>query len=147
MKQVGWLSLFVLGLVCGLLLFTVLESFETGKDGLSEDPRDVGLGWAWLAFGFIAQAVFMCRFLVQWIATERARSSVVPTAFWWLSLFGGLMLLTYFVRRGDPVGVAGQLFGVVVYVRNLFFIRREAAEQGGESESEQAVLDNTADAR
>ena len=58
-------------------------------------------------------------------ASERARSSVVPVQFWWLSLVGGLMLLTYFLRRGDPVGVAGQLFGVVVYSRNLLFIARD----------------------
>ncbi len=66
----------------------------------------------------------MSRMLVQWIASERARSSVVPTSFWWLSLIGGMMLLTYFLRRGDPVGVAGQLFGVVVYGRNLVLILR-----------------------
>ncbi|NJL29586.1 MAG: lipid A biosynthesis protein [Thermoanaerobaculia bacterium] len=91
------------------------------------DPREVGLSWAWLVFGFAAQALFMGRMLVQWIASEKAKSSVVPVAFWWLSVIGGLMLLAYFLRRGDPVGVLGQLFGVVVYARNLIFIHRGGA--------------------
>ncbi len=88
------------------------------------DAKLAGLPAAWLIFGFSAQAIFMSRMLVQWIASERARSSVVPVAFWWLSLIGGLMLLTYFVRRGDPVGVLGQLFGVLVYSRNLILLSR-----------------------
>lgn len=117
----------MLGLVCGLAVFALLEGFgRPAPGGHLGDPRDVGLSWAWLAFGFTAQVIFMGRMLVQWIATEKARSSVVPVAFWWLSLVGGMMLLTYFLRRGDPVGVAGQLFGVVVYARNLLFIRRDA---------------------
>lgn len=90
------------------------------------DPRAVGLPWGWLIFGFLAQGVFMARMIVQWVASERARASVVPQAFWWLSLIGGVMLLVYFLRRGDPVGVWGQLLGVVVYVRNLALMRRAA---------------------
>jgi len=62
--------------------------------------------------------------LVQWIATEKNRQSVVPVLFWWFSLFGGLILLIYFLRRGDPVGVVGQLFGSVVYAANLAPILR-----------------------
>lgn len=123
------LGVFVVGLATGLAAFSFLEGFgqPPPASGVVEDPRHIGLSWAWLAFGFGAQAIFMSRMLVQWIATERARSSVVPVSFWWLSLCGGLMLLTYFLRRGDPVGVVGQLFGVVVYVRNLVFIRRDGS--------------------
>ena len=88
------------------------------------DPLDAGLSWYWLAFGFGAQLVFTARMLAQWIASERARASVVPLSFWILSVVGGLMLLAYFVRRGDPVGVAGQAFDLTVYGRNLLFIRR-----------------------
>jgi len=136
-RRTGWQTAlavtFGLGLLCGLALFAFFEGFGHPQLDLpGTDPRAVGLSWPWLAFGFGAQAIFMSRMLVQWIATERARSSVVPKAFWWLSLFGGLMLLTYFLRRGDPVGVAGQLFGVVVYGRNLFFLRREAEQEVGE---------------
>ena len=93
------------------------------------DPLSVGLPYAWLAFGFAAQAVFMARMLVQWIASERAQRSVVPKAFWWLSLVGGCMLMVYFVRRGDPVGVWGQLLGIVVYIRNLTLSRRDEGER------------------
>lgn len=90
------------------------------------DVRAVGLPWYWLAVGFGAQALFMARFLVQWWTSERMKSSVVPVSFWWLSIFGGLILLIYFLRRGDPVGVLGQSFGVFVYLRNLILIHREA---------------------
>lgn len=93
------------------------------------DPLDAGLPWWWLAFGFGAQLLFTGRMLVQWIASERAKRSVVPTAFWILSALGGLMLFTYFLRRGDPVGVTGQAFGLVIYARNLFFIRRSQTEE------------------
>jgi lipid-A-disaccharide synthase-like uncharacterized protein len=67
--------------------------------------------------------------LVQWIATEKRRQSVVPALFWWFSLFGGLVLLIYFLRRGDPVGALGQLFGFVVYARNLMLISRVVKQQ------------------
>lgn len=97
------------------------------------DPRLAGLPWWWLAFGFLAQGLFMGRMLVQWWASERARASVVPAAFWWLSIVGGTMLLVYFWRRGDPVGVAGQLFGVVVYARNLWFIHRPSKAADAEA--------------
>lgn len=77
----------------------------------------------WLAiFGLTAQAVFMSRMLIQWIATERARASVVPIAFWWLSLVGAMMLLAYGILDRDIVIIAAQMFGFVVYARNLWFI-------------------------
>jgi lipid-A-disaccharide synthase-like uncharacterized protein len=84
-----------------------------------------GLPWYWMVFGFGAQALFMSRMVVQWWASEKAKRSVVPVSFWILSLIGGLTLMVYFLRRGDPVGVAGQAFGLVVYLRNLVFIKRE----------------------
>ncbi|MEO0459711.1 MAG: lipid-A-disaccharide synthase N-terminal domain-containing protein [Myxococcota bacterium] len=93
------------------------------------DPLDAGLPWYWLAFGFGAQILFTARMLVQWIASERAKASVVPSAFWVLSALGGLMLMTYFLRRGDPVGVTGQSFGLAIYARNLIFIRRGRSEK------------------
>lgn len=91
--------------------------------------------WAgvWLAlFGLLAQTVFMGRMLVQWIATERARASVIPEIFWWMSLSGAAMLLVYGIMRRDIVIIAAQLFGFGVYCRNLWFIRtarREAASR------------------
>lgn len=65
----------------------------------------------------------MSRFLVQWLSSEREQRSVIPVAFWYLSLAGGAMLLTYAIQRRDPVFIFGQSFGVVVYVRNLQLIR------------------------
>lgn len=79
----------------------------------------------WLGIGFTAQVIFGSRFLVQWIASERAGRSIIPEIFWILSLAGGLMLLTYAVWRKDPVFILGQSTGIFVYSRNLWFIRRD----------------------
>jgi len=78
----------------------------------------------WLAIGLLGQAFFSARFLVQWIATERRRRSVVPHQFWYFSIGGGLTLLAYAIHRGDPVFILGQAAGLFVYSRNLYFIRR-----------------------
>ncbi len=72
--------------------------------------------------GFIGQALFGSRFVIQWIASERARASVVPRLFWWLSLAGGTMLLAYAIWRKDPVFIFGQGLGLFVYTRNLMLI-------------------------
>jgi lipid-A-disaccharide synthase-like uncharacterized protein len=81
----------------------------------------------WLAIGLLGQALFSARFLVQWIASERRRRSVVPRAFWYFSVGGGLTLLAYAIYRRDPVFIIGQGAGVFVYARNLWFIYRPAA--------------------
>ena len=85
---------------------------------------------AWVIFGLAAQLMFTARFLLQWIASERARDSVMPVAFWYFSLAGGVMLLAYALYRADPVFILGQALGVLIYVRNLWLIhakrRREA---------------------
>jgi lipid-A-disaccharide synthase-like uncharacterized protein len=84
----------------------------------------VRLDW-WLVLGFLAQALFTMRFLVQWIASERAGKSVVPIAFWFFSIGGGALLLVYALYRRDPVFIAGQAFGVFIYARNLYFELRD----------------------
>jgi len=84
----------------------------------------LNLDW-WVLLGFAAQALFTMRFLVQWIASERAGRSVMPMAFWLFSIGGGLLLLIYALYRRDPVFIAGQAFGVFVYLRNLYFVMRE----------------------
>ena len=76
----------------------------------------------WVVLGFVAQGFFTMRFVVQWIASERARRSVIPVAFWFFSIGGGALLLVYALYRRDPVFIAGQALGLVVYVRNLYFI-------------------------
>ena len=78
----------------------------------------------WLGVGLLGQAAFSARFAVQWVATERARHSVVPTAFWLLSIAGSALLLAYAIYRRDPVFILGQSGGLLIYARNLYFIRR-----------------------
>jgi lipid-A-disaccharide synthase-like uncharacterized protein len=82
-----------------------------------------------LVLGFLGQAFFSARFLVQWIVSERRSESVVPLAFWIFSLLGGALLLTYAIYRKDPVFILGQGAGLVVYVRNLMLIYRKRAAQ------------------
>jgi lipid-A-disaccharide synthase-like uncharacterized protein len=79
----------------------------------------------WVAFGFAAQVMFFARFFIQWVVSERRRKSVIPDAFWYLSLAGGLMLLTYAIHRRDPVFIVGQSAGAFIYLRNIVLIRRE----------------------
>jgi len=81
----------------------------------------------WIAIGFLGQALFTSRFLVQWIASERRGESVIPLAFWWLSILGGLTLLSYAIWRQDPVFILGQATGLFVYGRNLVLIGRKRA--------------------
>jgi lipid-A-disaccharide synthase-like uncharacterized protein len=78
----------------------------------------------WVAIGFLGQACFSARFLVQWISSERKKQSVVPVYFWYFSLLGGIILTVYAIQRQDPVFVLGQGFGLLVYVRNLMLIRK-----------------------
>ena len=80
--------------------------------------------WIWLAVGFLGQALFSCRFIVQWLVSEREGRSVIPQAFWYFSLFGGMTLLLYAVHKQDPVFIVGQAGGVFIYSRNLYFIWR-----------------------
>lgn len=81
--------------------------------------------WFWLAVGFVGQALFSTRFLVQWLSSERKGRSVVPLEFWYFSLVGGATLLSYAIYRADPVFIVGQLTGLFIYGRNLQLIRRE----------------------
>lgn len=82
----------------------------------------------WLAVGFVGQALFTMRFLVQWLQSERMRRSVVPEAFWYFSLLGGATLLAYAIHRKDPVFIVGQAVGLFIYLRNLYFILRTRKE-------------------
>jgi lipid-A-disaccharide synthase-like uncharacterized protein len=81
----------------------------------------------WLSIGLLGQALFSARFIVQWIASERRKRSVVPRAFWYFSVGGGITLLAYAIYRRDPVFIIGQGAGLFVYARNLWFIHRQAA--------------------
>ena len=76
----------------------------------------------WLGLGLVAQLMFSARFFVQWIATERARASIIPETFWYFSFVGGVLLLAYAIYRVDPVFILGQATGLVIYARNIYFI-------------------------
>jgi lipid-A-disaccharide synthase-like uncharacterized protein len=83
------------------------------------DPKHL-----WLVVGFLGQSLFSGRFLLQWIATERQKKSVIPRSFWFLSLGGGAVLLLYSIHQKDPVFIAGQATGLLIYSRNLWFLRK-----------------------
>ena len=77
-----------------------------------------------LLIGLLGQGLFASRFIVQWIYSEKKGESAIPIIFWYLSVFGGIGLLIYAIFRQDPVIILGQLFGIVIYVRNLILIYR-----------------------
>ncbi|NOZ12023.1 MAG: hypothetical protein GXO69_00070 [Acidobacteria bacterium] len=81
-----------------------------------------------VTLGFVAQGVFASRFIVQWIASEREKRSVIPMAFWYLSFCGGLLLTVYAIYRKDPVFILGQASGLIVYSRNIILRWREARQ-------------------
>jgi lipid-A-disaccharide synthase-like uncharacterized protein len=102
----------------------VLVDLSRAVGAYLQDVFVTRLDW-WVLLGLLAQALFTMRFLVQWIASERAGRSVIPLAFWIFSLGGGVLLLVYALYRKDVVFIAGQAFGVFVYLRNLYFVLRE----------------------
>ena len=88
-------------------------------------------GWVefwWVVFGLVGQLAFSGRFIVQWFASERARKSVMPIAFWYFSIVGGLILFAYAIHRQDPVFILGQSLGLIIYTRNLWLIHAERRE-------------------
>ena len=101
----------------------MLVDIANSVGGYLHDVFVINLDWGILV-GYIAQALFAMRFVVQWIASERAGRSVVPMAFWVFSIGGGILLLGYALYRKDPVFIIGQAFGVFVYLRNLQFVLR-----------------------
>jgi lipid-A-disaccharide synthase-like uncharacterized protein len=81
----------------------------------------------WLAIGLIGQTLFFMRFLIQWVVSEKNKRSVIPDVFWYFSLGGGLILLTYAIHRQDIVFTLGQSIGVFVYIRNIMLVRKTNA--------------------
>jgi lipid-A-disaccharide synthase-like uncharacterized protein len=97
----------------------------------------------WVIIGFAAQFLFMMRFVVQWISSERARRSVVPAAFWYFSIGGGLILFLYALHKGDPVFTLGQGLGLFIYVRNFSLIlkAKRIARQGSPTSEARRLAD------
>ena len=108
--------------------------FEHLIDALLHYVNDMPLGdLVWLGIGLVGQCLFMMRFIVQWIHSERHQQSLIPVSFWYLSLSGGLIVLAYGVHRVDPVIILGQLPGTIVYTRNLMLLRRAAKQKISQS--------------
>ena len=85
----------------------------------------MNIEYIWLGVGLLGQGIFSARFIVQWFVSEKVKRSVIPVAFWYLSLFGGVTLLLYSIYKRDPVFILGQSTGVLIYSRNLYLIQRE----------------------
>jgi len=100
---------------------------ETLADWLG---AETGAELTWILVGLGGQVLFMMRFLVQWIVSERAHRSTIPVAFWWLSIGGAAILLAYAVWRTDPVFILGQSTGFLIYARNLWLIHAERRADG-----------------
>jgi lipid-A-disaccharide synthase-like uncharacterized protein len=86
---------------------------------------DFDIDGGWLVVGFLGQALFSARFIVQWLSSEKLKKSVIPRTFWYFSLAGGATLLAYAIHRRDPVFIVGQAAGLLIYARNLQFLWRE----------------------
>ena len=104
----------------------ILASLSRWLHSVFIDQLDV-----WVILGLVAQFMFTMRFVVQWIASEKARRSVVPATFWTFSIVGGALLLVYAIYREDPVFILGQAAGLFIYFRNVWFIRRERRGTNG----------------
>jgi lipid-A-disaccharide synthase-like uncharacterized protein len=92
---------------------------------LGQEHRFLGLDWSYLMIlGFIGNATFSTRFLVQWLASERQGKSVIPISFWYWSIAGSFMMFLYFLFRRDPVGILAYLPNSIIYIRNLMLIRK-----------------------
>ena len=79
----------------------------------------------WIIVGFIGQAFFFMRFLIQWIVSEKRGESTIPLAFWYCSIGGSIIILSYAIHRQDPVFILGQSMGSIIYIRNLILISRK----------------------
>jgi lipid-A-disaccharide synthase-like uncharacterized protein len=90
---------------------------------LEEVTEDKTVQYIWYGVGFLGQGIFGGRMLLQWLATEKARESVIPISFWYMSLVGALITLSYAIYQTDPVFITAQAGGLIVYIRNLYFIR------------------------
>ena len=84
----------------------------------------------WLVVGLIGQGLFSARFFVQWLQSEKLKKSVIPSAFWYFSMAGGITLLAYAIHRRDPVFIIGQGTGLFIYFRNLQFLWRDRSKRG-----------------
>lgn len=121
----------VVAIVAVAAIFLLLRVWAWEIEEVQRQPDHVSRQvWFWLGIGVLGQAMFAARFLVQWLATERARRSVVPKSFWYLSLGASVLQSAAFLQRGEYIFGVGMLATVLIYLRNIWFVRKEGAEQG-----------------
>ena len=103
----------------------MITSFIIAVTWFGEEHRFLGLDWSYIMIlGFIGNALFSMRFLVQWLASERQGESVIPVSFWYWSIGGSILMCAYFVFRRDPIGILAYLPNSLIYIRNLMLIRK-----------------------
>ena len=107
------------------MTWCVMEIFKFELWAKDEKEKKMSTDQIWLIVGFIGQTVFASRFLIQWIVSERASKSIIPNIFWWISLAGSMILLSYAIHKLDPVFIMGQSCGFLIYSRNLYLIKKE----------------------
>ena len=101
----------------------------------TEPHRVLGLDWSYLTLlGIVGSLAFSMRFILQWAHSERAKRSIIPTSFWYWSIVGSIIMLTYFIMRRDPAGILAYLPNCAIYLRNLYFIRRNEKESAEKSD-------------
>lgn len=105
----------------GYFLGHIIDALQKYVNGMSHTDL------MWLVIGLAGQCLFMARFLVQWVHSERHGESLIPVSFWYLSLAGGMIVLAYGFHKLDPIIIIGQLPGTIVYVRNLMLLRKKNA--------------------
>ena len=115
---IGHAALFLGGLIITILPFM--------PKSLAEQPEQL-----MLVIGFTGQGLFAMRFIIQWLKSEGAGRSVIPLAFWYFSIGGGMVLFLYALWRKDPVIICGQGVGLLIYGRNLYLIFQERAKKDG----------------
>jgi lipid-A-disaccharide synthase-like uncharacterized protein len=107
----------------------MLIQLSQGLNSFLHDVFVTNFTW-WAAMGVFGQLFFAARFIVQWIASERAGRSVVPLAFWFFSIGGAAIVLAYGIHKRDPVIILGQALSFIIYFRNLALIAKERRERG-----------------
>ncbi len=122
-------SVFVHGLAVAVMLVAVILLAVTWGQVLSNtksgSESDAARTWFWIAVGVAGQGLFACRFLIQWITSERKKESVIPVAFWYLSIAASFLMLASFIQLGELIFGLGMLLTLPIYTRNLWMIHRK----------------------
>lgn len=106
-------------------ILIVIYAFNNNKIDIDNLFKNDAIPIWLIILGSIAQLIFTFRFIYQWIYSEKMKESILPFGFWLLSLIGSILILTYAIIRKDPVLFIGHIFGSIVYIRNLFLLKKD----------------------